>query len=162
MSRRPPRNTPDPIDKHVGARLRAKRAGLRISQTKLGEAIGVTFQQIQKYENGTNRIGASNLYKIARELNIDVGYFFEGITETVYETSVADPYGLQEAPAIPYEADPMASKTALALLHDFQRIQDASLRQRMGQFVKALADSLDHNQGAALSTFNIPNTEDTK
>jgi len=106
MSRRPPRNTPDPIDKHVGARVRARRAGMRISQSKLGDAIGVTFQQVQKYENGANRIGASNLYKIARELSVDVGYFFDGISEDMYEASLSDPYGLQEGPATPYEADP--------------------------------------------------------
>jgi len=143
MSRRPPRNTPDPIDKHVGARVRARRAGMRISQSKLGDAIGVTFQQVQKYENGANRIGASNLYKIARELSVDVGYFFDGISEDMYEASLSDPYGLQEGPATPYEADPLASKSSLALIHDFQRIQDPVLRQRMGQFMKSLADNLD-------------------
>ena len=59
---------PDPIDKFVGSRVRARRVGLRISQTKLGDAIGVTFQQVQKYENGTNRIGASNLFKISSRI----------------------------------------------------------------------------------------------
>ncbi len=70
---------PDPIDRHVGTRIRGRRVGLRISQTKLGSAIGVTFQQIQKYESGTNRVGASNLFKIAKALNVDVSFFFEGM-----------------------------------------------------------------------------------
>src|SRR5512147_2930210 len=69
---------PDPIDQHVGTRIRGRRVGLRISQTKLGQAIGVTFQQIQQYESGTNRVGASNLFKIAKALGVDVSFFFEG------------------------------------------------------------------------------------
>lgn len=72
-------NGPDPIDRYVGARVRQRRAEARISQTTLGKQIGVTFQQIQKYENGTNRIGASNLFKIAHILGVAVVYFYEGI-----------------------------------------------------------------------------------
>lgn len=70
---------PDPFDVYVGSRVRARRLGLRVSQTKLGDATGVTFQQVQKYENGTNRIGAARLYRIARTLGVEVAYFFEGI-----------------------------------------------------------------------------------
>ena len=70
---------PDPIDKYVGSRVRARRVGLRISQTKLGDAIGVTFQQVQKYENGTNKIGASNLYKMSKSLGVEVAYFYDGV-----------------------------------------------------------------------------------
>ncbi len=70
---------PDPIDRHVGTRIRGRRVGLRVSQTKLGQAIGVTFQQIQKYESGTNRVGASNLFKISKALGVDVSFFFDGV-----------------------------------------------------------------------------------
>lgn len=145
MSRRPPRTNPDPIDKYVGSRVRARRVGLRISQTKLGDAIGVTFQQIQKYENGTNRIGASNLYKISRQLGVDVAYFFKDLPEDLYDASNADPYGLSEAPAEPFENDPLSSRESIALIHDYHRIPDEELRQRVVQFMKALANSLTNN-----------------
>lgn len=75
MARNANKEGPDPIDIFVGSRVRARRTGLRISQTKLGEFLGVTFQQVQKYENGGNRIGASNLYKLARALDVEVGFF---------------------------------------------------------------------------------------
>lgn len=142
MSRRPPRTSPDPIDKYVGSRVRARRVGMRISQTKLGDAIGVTFQQVQKYENGTNRIGASNLYKISRQLGVDVSYFFQDMPEDLYEASNADPYGLSEPAAEPFESDPLSARDSIALAHDYQRIPDEILRQRMGQFMRALANSL--------------------
>ena len=74
---------PDPIDRHVGTRIRGRRVGLRISQTKLGHSIGVTFQQIQKYESGTNRVGASNLFKIAKALEVEVSFFFEEYRATM-------------------------------------------------------------------------------
>jgi len=73
---------PHPTDKHVGFRVRQRRMSQRISQPKLGAALGVSFQQVQKYENGANRIGASNLYGIAKALKVEVGYFFDGLEET--------------------------------------------------------------------------------
>ncbi len=142
MSRRPPRSSPDPIDKYVGSRVRARRVGLRISQTKLGDSIGVTFQQVQKYENGTNRIGASNLYKIARQLGVDVSYFFQEMPEDLYEASHADPYGLSEPLVEPFNSDPLSARDSISLVHDYHRIPDDILRQRMGQFMRALANSL--------------------
>lgn len=142
MSRRPPRTSPDPIDKYVGSRVRARRVGLRISQTKLGDSIGVTFQQVQKYENGTNRIGASNLYKIARQLGVDVSFFFQEMPEDLYEASNADPYGLSDPITEPFDSDPLSSRDSISLVHDYHRIPDDMLRQRVGQFMRALANSL--------------------
>ena len=112
--------------------------GLRISQTKLGEAIGVTFQQVQKYENGSNRIGASNLHKIASALGVNVGYFFEGVPEAS-TTAPASSGGLAED-ADPFEHDPMASREAIELMHNYYRIIDPQVRRRLFQFVKSLAD----------------------
>lgn len=122
--------------------MRARRVGLRISQTKLGDSIGVTFQQVQKYENGTNRIGASNLYKIARQLGVDVSFFFQEMPEDLYEASNADPYGLSEPIAEPFDSDPLSSRDSISLVHDYHRIPDDMLRQRVGQFMRALANSL--------------------
>ena len=142
MSRRPPRTSPDPIDKYVGSRVRSRRVGMRISQTKLGDAIGVTFQQIQKYENGTNRIGASNLYKISHHLSTEVAYFFQDMPVELFEASNNDPYGLSEPLAEPFQSDPLSSREAISLMHDYHRIPDEQLRQRMSQFMRALANSL--------------------
>jgi transcriptional regulator with XRE-family HTH domain len=128
---------PDPIDRYVGARVRARRVGIRLSQTRLGEAIGVTFQQVQKYENGTNRIGASNLYKIAKTLGVDMTYFFEG----VQELPEAGQAGLPEAPQAQFKDDPMTSREAIELMHNFFRVKDPNVRRRLAQFVKTLAQS---------------------
>ena len=129
---------PDPIDRYVGTRVRTRRVGLRISQTKLGEAIGVTFQQVQKYENGTNRIGASNLYKISRTLGVDVAFFYEGI-EGLEETN--EYFELSDIPQGTFESDPMSSREAIELMHNFYRVSDESVRKRLAQFMRTLARS---------------------
>ena len=130
---------PDPIDKYVGSRVRARRVGLRISQTKLGEAIGVTFQQVQKYENGTNRIGASNLFKISKTLGVEVSFFFEGV-ENLDESEIIN-LDLSDIPQVPFEEDPMSSREAIELMHNYYRVTDEDVRKRLSQFVKTLAQS---------------------
>ena len=130
---------PDPIDRYVGTRVRARRTGLRISQTKLGDALGITFQQVQKYENGGNRIGASNLYKIAQVLDVDVGFFFEGIPEDIADTPHHGK-GMAETVAI-FDHDPLSSKESIELAHNYFRIRDPEVRARLFQFVRTLATS---------------------
>jgi transcriptional regulator with XRE-family HTH domain len=130
---------PDPIDRYVGSRVRARRVGIRLSQTKLGEAIGVTFQQVQKYENGTNRIGASNLFKIAKTLGVDVAYFFEGVQEIADSMMTDSP----EVPMAGIKEDPLTSRDAIELMHNYYRVKDANVRKRLAQFVKTLAHSTD-------------------
>jgi transcriptional regulator with XRE-family HTH domain len=130
---------PDPIDRYVGSRVRARRVGIRLSQTKLGEAIGVTFQQVQKYENGTNRIGASNLFKIAKTLGVDVAYFFEGVQEIADSMLTDSP----EVPLAGIKEDPLTSRDAIELMHNYYRVKDANVRKRLAQFVKTLAHSTD-------------------
>src|SRR5512134_2619725 len=98
MSKLAPDDSPDPIDRHVRTRIRGRRVGLRISQTKLGQAIGVTFQQIQKYESGTNRVGASNLFKIAKALGVDVSFFFEGASNEPAPAMASPRAGLADVP----------------------------------------------------------------
>lgn len=124
---------PDPIDRHVGARVRTRRVGLGVSQTRLGQALGVTFQQIQKYENGSNRIGASNLHRIAETLDVGVGYFFEGI-----EPAGAHGPGLSDHGA-EFQGDPLASREAIELMHNYYRITDPTVRRRLFQFVRSVA-----------------------
>jgi len=141
MSRRVGRSSPDPIDKYVGSRVRGRRLGLRMSQTKLGEAIGVTFQQIQKYENGANRIGASNLYKISRTLGIEVSYFFQDMPESAWTHEKGKGPGLSDQPPETFEHDPLTSKEAIELTHNYFAIVDETVRKRISQLVKSLADA---------------------
>eukprot|EP01155_Anaeramoeba_flamelloides_P004392 Anaeramoba_flamelloidesa1067283_9.p2 GENE.a1067283_9~~a1067283_9.p2 ORF type:complete len:154 (-),score=21.07 a1067283_9:97-558(-) len=139
---------PDPIDRYVGSRVRARRVGLRLSQTMLGEAIGVTFQQIQKYENGSNRIGASNLFKIARALGVDVAFFYEGVDAAVGEQAQkggrkgrkVKAGGLAESAAV-FERDPLASREAIELMHNYYRVGREDVRKRVFLLLKALSNT---------------------
>jgi transcriptional regulator with XRE-family HTH domain len=130
---------PDPIDQHVGARIRARRMGLRMSQTKLGRTVNVTFQQIQKYENGTNRVGASNLYRIATALEVDVLFFYRGLPEE--PGGPGECAGAERGNGMPPGDDPMISREAIELVHNYFALPDEVSRKRLFQFVKALADS---------------------
>src|SRR5215469_4848440 len=104
--RRRKSDKPNPIDVHVGSRVRLRRTLLGMSQEKLGEAIGLTFQQVQKYERGANRIGASRLYDLGRVLDVPVSFFFDDISpDTLAPPAETVPAG-QNAPAR-YEPDPM-------------------------------------------------------
>ncbi len=148
MRRRAYIDGPDPIDVFVGSRVRARRVGLRLSQTKLGDALGITFQQIQKYENGTNRIGASNLYKISKTLGVEVSYFFQGMPGDISEIAGGGKQkgkgdGLSDQPAAVFEHDPMNSREAINLMHNFFRIKNEKIRRRLFNFIKTLADSGD-------------------
>ena len=130
---------PDPIDKFVGSRVRARRVGLRISQTKLGDAIGVTFQQVQKYENGTNRIGASNLFKISKTLSVEVAFFFEGLDAD--EEAAKELAGLSEGSQTKFDVDPMSSREAIELMHNYFRVKDENVRKKLSQLVKTMAQT---------------------
>lgn len=131
---------PDPIDRHVGTRIRGRRVGLRISQTKLGNSIGVTFQQIQKYESGTNRVGASNLFKIADALGVQVSFFFEGVSHADATMTAAN-FGLAEPPQQSFDINPMNSRESFELMHNYFRIPDPIVRKRLFQLVRILAYS---------------------
>ncbi len=135
--KRASKGTADPIDRYVGSRVRVRRLGLGMSQTKLGQAIGVTFQQIQKYENGANRIGASNLYKVAKALGVDVTFFYEGMPGTIAKGK----RGRRARPSVEFEGDPTRSREAIALMHNYSRIAIPRLRKRVFDLVKSLANS---------------------
>ena len=130
---------PDPIDKFVGSRVRARRVGLRISQTKLGDAIGVTFQQVQKYENGTNRIGASNLFKISKTLSVEVAFFFEGLDAD--EEAAKELAGLSEGSKTKFDVDPMSSRVAIELMHNYFRVKDENVKKKLSRLVKTMAQT---------------------
>jgi transcriptional regulator with XRE-family HTH domain len=128
------KKAPNPTDKHVGSRVRMRRMMLGMSQEKLGDALSLTFQQVQKYEKGTNRIGASRLQQIAHFLQVPVSFFFEGapdISGTAGEMS--------EAPSPAYVSDFLATSDGLALTKAFMRIKDAKLRRRIVDLVSQIA-----------------------
>jgi transcriptional regulator with XRE-family HTH domain len=135
---------PNPIDVHVGSRVRLRRTLLGMSQEKLGESIGLTFQQVQKYERGANRIGASRLYDLARVLDVPVGFFFEEMSSETRDRSPALARGLQEEPE-PYEPDPMAKRETLELVRAYYRITDPQVRKRLFDLTKSLATSADED-----------------
>src|SRR5471032_1385393 len=118
------KKAPNPIDKHVGSRVRMRRMMLSMSQEKLGGALGITFQQVQKYEKGTNRIGASRLQQISHIMQVPVAFFFEGAPRVP-----GVPAGADEAPSPAYVSDFLTTSDGLALTKAFMRIKDTKLRR---------------------------------
>jgi len=126
------KKAPNPVDKHVGSRVRMRRMMLGMSQEKLGDALGITFQQVQKYEKGTNRISASRLQHISHILQVSVPFLFEGAPH-----QPGQPNG--EAPSPAYVSDFLATRDGLALTKAFLRIKDSKLRRRIVDLVKKIA-----------------------
>ncbi|MBA4791284.1 MAG: helix-turn-helix transcriptional regulator [Pseudomonadota bacterium] len=128
------KKAPNPIDKHVGSRVRMRRMMVGMSQEKLGESLGITFQQIQKYEKGTNRIGASRLQQISIVLGVPVAFFFEGAP-----TLLSNEEGFSEAASPTFVNDFLATSDGLALTRNFMRISDSKVRRRIVDLVAAIA-----------------------
>jgi transcriptional regulator with XRE-family HTH domain len=126
---------PNPIDIHVGSRVRLRRMMLSMSQEKLGEHLGITFQQIQKYEKGTNRIGASRLQHIARVLTVPVAFFFEDAPATPGDPAQSN---MAEPERTSYVVDFLSSSEGIQLNKAFVRIKDTKLRRRVIDLVRAL------------------------
>jgi transcriptional regulator with XRE-family HTH domain len=130
---------PNPIDVHVGGRIRLRRTLLGLSQEKLGEAIGLTFQQVQKYERGANRVGSSRLFDLSRVLDVPIAYFFEEMPSNIEDKSPSRLMGLSSPPAMEYEPDPMAKRETLELVRAYYRIPDAAVRKRVFELIKSIA-----------------------
>ena len=126
---------PNPIDIHVGSRVRLRRTMLGMSQEKLGEHLGITFQQIQKYEKGANRIGASRLQEIATVLNTPISFFFDDAPST----GQSDVSGFGEAESANYVVDFLSSSEGLQLNRAFVKIKDPKVRRKIVEMVRALA-----------------------
>lgn len=135
---RTPSGKPNPVDVHVGARVRLRRTLLGMSQEKLGEALGLTFQQVQKYERGANRVGASRLFDLSRVLDVPVSFFFDDMSTEVEALSPRLISGLSEEPSS-FEADPMTKRETLELVRAYYRITDPQVRRRVLDLAKALA-----------------------
>nr|WP_321455114.1 helix-turn-helix transcriptional regulator [uncultured Cohaesibacter sp.] len=128
------KKAPNPIDVYVGSRVRLRRMMLSMSQEKLGEHLGITFQQIQKYEKGTNRIGASRLQHIATVLEVPVSFFFEDAPGTPQEAQ-----GLAESKSENYVIDFLSSSEGLQLNRAFVQIKDQKVRRKIVELVKEIA-----------------------
>jgi transcriptional regulator with XRE-family HTH domain len=134
------KKVPNPIDRHVGSRVRMRRVLLGMSQEKLGEALGLTFQQVQKYEKGTNRIGASRLQQISKTLNVPPSFFFDGAPS--FEGAAVGDHpqaGGADDSGSSYILDFISTTEGLHLNKAFARIQDPKIRKRIIDLVSCLA-----------------------
>ena len=130
---------PNPIDVHVGQRIRQRRTLLGMSQEKLGEAIGLTFQQVQKYERGANRVGSSRLFDLSQVLDVPIAYFFEEMPGDMQRKSPANLIGVSQPEAVEYDLDPMMRRETLELTRAYYKISDNATRKRLAELVKALS-----------------------
>jgi transcriptional regulator with XRE-family HTH domain len=138
---------PNPIDVHVGKRLRLRRTLLGMSQERLGEMLGLTFQQVQKYERGVNRIGSSRLFELGQILDVPISFFFDDLPETVTGAGGAvSSYAIsglaEERAAFDHEDDalPLDKRETLELVRAYYRIGDPAVRKRLFELAKALAN----------------------
>jgi len=130
---------PRPVDAHVGSRVRLRRTMLGMSQEKLGNAIGLTFQQVQKYERGTNRIGSSRLYELSKVLDVPVSFFFDDMPPEIEATvGVHKPINFGDN-GPEYEADTLAKRETLELVRAYYKIRNAKVRKRIFELTKAVA-----------------------
>jgi transcriptional regulator with XRE-family HTH domain len=132
--------TPRPVDMHVGKRVRLRRTLLGMSQERLGQAIGLTFQQIQKYERGANRIGASRLFELSRVLDVPVSFFFDDMPDEIKERAGQPQGGFAENPQATFEPDPLTKRETLELVRAYYRINSPQVRKRLFELVKSIAN----------------------
>ena len=135
-----PLGTPNPIDVHVGSRVRLRRTLLGLSQEKLGETVNLTFQQIQKYERGSNRIGSSRLYELGKILDVPVSFFFDDMPDDVQAFGGGNPTrGMADQAQAAIEPDPLARRETLELVRAYYRITDDQVRKRLFELTKSMA-----------------------
>lgn len=130
-------SNPNPVDIHVGSRVRLRRTLLGMSQEKLGAALGLTFQQVQKYERGTNRIGSSRLYQLGRILEVPVSFFFDDMPSETVASAPSAP----QAEAEVFDQEDLSKRETLELVRAYYRINDPAVRKRVFELVKAVGTS---------------------
>ena len=130
---------PNPIDVHVGARIRLRRTLLGISQMALAETIGLTFQQVQKYEKGMNRVSSSRLLDVANALDVSISYFFEEMSAAVSGQTPSKLMKTKTRPENDHEQDPLARRETLELVRAYYKIGDPAVRKRVFELTKAVA-----------------------
>ncbi len=131
---------PSPIDVHVGSRIRLRRTLTGMSQERLGEALGLTFQQVQKYERGVNRVGASRLYDLSRVLDVPISFFFDDMPDTSGNGNGAvHVAGFAERSDFGgHGDDPLSKRETLELVRAYYRITDPSVRKRVFDLIKSM------------------------
>lgn len=127
-------SNPNPIDIHVGSRVRLRRTLLGMSQEKLGAALGLTFQQVQKYERGTNRIGSSRLFQLGRILEVPVSFFFDDMPNEISQATSSVPDAENET----FDQEDLSKRETLELVRAYYRINDPAVRKRVFELVKAV------------------------
>ncbi|MFB3082081.1 MAG: helix-turn-helix domain-containing protein [Gammaproteobacteria bacterium] len=127
-----------PIDGYVGSRVRQRRMLLGMSQEMLGKAVGISFQQIQKNERGTNRIGASLLFTLSKVLSVPIAFFFEEMPRALAAAG-AKARGFSDA-SVTFEADPMASREIAEVIRAYYRIEDPKQRRRVLELLRSMAN----------------------
>lgn len=135
---------PSPIDVHVGTRIRLRRTLMGMSQERLGEALGLTFQQVQKYERGVNRVGASRLFDLSRVLDVPISFFFDDMPDSLTTSlgGVSSRRGLSTSePADPFGDDTLNRRETLELVRAYYRITDPSVRKRVFDLIKSMGPS---------------------
>ena len=132
---------PRPVDVHVGRRVRQRRTMLGMSQSKLADALGLTFQQVQKNETGMNRIGSSRLFELSKVLDVPVSFFFDDMPPEVSGERRGRPVGMSKAQDAAYEADTLAKRETLELVRAYYRIKNDKARKRLFELVKAAAEA---------------------
>lgn len=129
----------NPIDTHVGSRIRLRRTLMGFSQERLGEALGLTFQQVQKYERGVNRVGASRLYDLSRVLDVPISFFYDDMPENIggVRPPTRSPGGFSDAQD-GFGDDMLNRRETLELVRAYYRITDAGVRKRVFELIKSL------------------------
>ncbi|MFK7840557.1 MAG: helix-turn-helix domain-containing protein [Bdellovibrionales bacterium] len=138
MTKRKTKGTPDNVDVHVGQRLRVRRSLLGLSQEKLADAIGLTFQQIQKYEHGVNRISAGRLFQFSKILDVPVAYFYDQIGNNSETANVGLSDNEQES--FSHDGDVMQRKETIELVRAYYSVDDPNKRKEMLRFIKTMTD----------------------
>ncbi|SCX07856.1 transcriptional regulator, y4mF family [Agrobacterium sp. DSM 25558] len=141
------KKSPNSIDIHVGSRIRLRRVMLGLSQEKLGDGLGITFQQVQKYEKGTNRVGASRLQHISELLDVHISYFFEGVPDAGNDRTVAVPSALSQF---------LNSKEGISLAKAFSAIKDVRVRRRVLELVQSLGGNAETDAPKTTEIFATP------
>lgn len=150
---RTPQGEPNPIDVHVGNRIRLRRTLLGLSQEKLASLLGLTFQQVQKYERGMNRVGASRLWDLSRVLEVPVNFFYEDMDKTIASQSPrmfslidSQPEYLQEDDDAVYDADPMQKKETIELVKAYYKIPNRKAAKHMFDLIVTMSKSTYNNE----------------
>jgi len=143
-----PPGVPNPVDIHVGSRVRLRRTLLGMTQEHLGASVGLTFQQIQKYERGANRIGSSRLLQFGEILGVPVSFFFDELPNDIKTREGQFARALAEDPQ-EFEPDPLAKRETLELVRAYYRIPDPKARKRLFELIKAVAGSSDDDDAAS-------------